>query len=134
MLGEAGGRVGVMVLDADELGVLLERPFRREVLGVEVVGDRLGDDVEHREVELEVGPEGAVGELGVEVAEVRREKRLAAAGDAEGALELGADGQDRPRRRAPAAAPPRARSRASGGWGTAARTTESSQRRWIGRS
>ena len=31
----------VMVLHADELGVLLERPLRREVLGVQVVRDRL---------------------------------------------------------------------------------------------
>ena len=55
VLGEAGGRVRVVVLDADELAVLLERPLRREVLGVEVVGDDLGLDAEHREVELEVG-------------------------------------------------------------------------------
>ena len=56
-------------------------------------------DVEHREVELEIGAERAVGQLGVEVAEMRREERLAAARDAERALQLGADGDDRARRR-----------------------------------
>ena len=42
VLGEAGGRVGVVVLHADQLGVLLERPLRREVLRVEVVRDHAG--------------------------------------------------------------------------------------------
>ena len=45
----------VVVLDADELRLLLERPFRRQVLGVEVVGHDLRLGAEHREVELEVG-------------------------------------------------------------------------------
>ena len=63
---------------------------------MEVVRDDVELDVEHREVEREVGAEGAVGRLGVEVAEVRREERLAAARDAERALQLGARGDDRP--------------------------------------
>jgi hypothetical protein len=49
---------------------LLEGPLRREVLGMEIVGDRLGLHAEHGQVHLEVGPERAVGVLRVEVAEV----------------------------------------------------------------
>ncbi len=86
--------MGVVVLHADRLELLVERPFRREILGVEVVGDRLRLDPEHREVELDVGEKGAVGELGVEIAEVGREERVGPPGEAEGALELGADGED----------------------------------------
>ena len=56
------------------------------------------------EVELEVGAERAVGQLGVEVAEVRREERVAAARDAEGALQLGAGRDDRRGAPRPAAA------------------------------
>ena len=77
VLGEARGGVGVVVLDADELRVLLERPFRREVLGVEIVRDDVGLHREHREVEREVAAERRVRGLRVEVAEVRREERLA---------------------------------------------------------
>ncbi len=51
----------MVVLDADELRVLLERPLRREVLRVEVVGDDLRLDAEHLEVQREVGAEGAGG-------------------------------------------------------------------------
>jgi hypothetical protein len=56
VLGEAGGGVGVVVLCADECGILLERLLRREVLGVEVVRDRFGLYVEHFQVEAEVVP------------------------------------------------------------------------------
>ena len=76
----------VVMLDADELRVLLERPLRRQVLGVQVVRDDLGLDLEHRQIELEIGAERAVRELGVEVAEMRREERLVAARDAERAF------------------------------------------------
>ena len=61
--------------------------------------------------------ERAIRELRVEVAEMRREKRLGAAHEAEGALELGADGQDRTCRSHAAAAAPRVRTRATGGSG-----------------
>ena len=44
VLGETRRGVGVVVLDADELRVLLERPLRRQVLGMEVVRDDLGLD------------------------------------------------------------------------------------------
>ena len=77
VLGEASGGVRVMVLDADELQHPALRPLRREVLRVEVVRDESGLDAEHREVQREVGTEGAVGGLRVEVAEMRREERLA---------------------------------------------------------
>ena len=122
-----------MVLDADHLNVLLERPPGREIVGMEVVGNELGPHTEHLQVELEVGPEGEVGRRRVEVAEVGREERLPASGDAEGALQLGAGGDQG----APAAmgsgiesgAKPRERRIEK-----LAATTESSQRRWIGRS
>ncbi len=91
------GRVGVVVLDADELGVLLERPLRRQVLGMEVVRDDLGLDREHGEVELEVGR----GRRGTRA---RSRGRRGAArgrprgrGRAEGALQLGAGGDERRR-------------------------------------
>ncbi len=60
---------------------------------MEVAGDRRRLDAEHVEVELEIGTEREIGGLAVEIAEVGREERLAAAGDAERALQLG------PRRR-----------------------------------
>ena len=59
VLGEAGGGVCVVVLDLDERQVLLVRPLRREVLGMEVAGDRLRLDAEHVEVELEIGRRNA---------------------------------------------------------------------------
>ena len=59
VLGETRGGVRVVVLDADELCFLLERPLRREVLRVEIVRDELGLDAEHREVEREIGAERA---------------------------------------------------------------------------
>jgi hypothetical protein len=90
VLGKTRRGMCVMVLDADELGVLLECPLRREVLGVEVVCDDFRLDTEHSEVELEIGAEGAVCGLGVEIAKVGREERLLAARDAERALQLGA--------------------------------------------
>ena len=62
---------------------------------MEVVGDHLRLDVEHREIELDVGAERAIGELAFEIAEVRREEGFAAADDAEGALQFGAGGEDR---------------------------------------
>ena len=95
VLGQTRRGVRVVVLDADELGVLLERPLRREVLGMKVVGDDVELHVQHREVEREIGAERSIGRLGVEVAEMRREEGLAAARDAERALELGTGGDDR---------------------------------------
>ena len=70
VLGEAGGGVRVMVLDADGFGVLLECPLGRQVLGVEVVGDDLGLDPEHLEVEFEIATEGAVRGLRDKVAQM----------------------------------------------------------------
>ena len=84
--------------------VLLVRPLRRR--GSRDGGRRRprpGSTPSIVEVEREVGAERAVGGLGVEVAEVRREERLAAARDAERALQLGAR-----RRRAAAARRPAA--------------------------
>ena len=98
VLGQAGGGVGVVVLHLDRLGVALPRPLARQVVGMHVAGDHLRPHAEHGQVQLEVGSERAVGGLGVEVAEVRREVRRSLAGDAEGALELGPRRHDRPAR------------------------------------
>ena len=89
----------VVVLDADQLRVLLEGPLRRQVLGMEVVRDHFRLlDREHRQHEREIGAEGAIGRLRVEIAEMGREERLVATGDAEGRLQLGAHRDDRPGR------------------------------------
>ncbi len=77
VLGQARRGMRMVMLDGDELGILLEGPLRREVLRVQVVGDDIELDVEHREVEREIGAEGVVGLLGIEVAEMRREEGLA---------------------------------------------------------
>ena len=53
------------------LRLLLERPFRCEVLGMQVVGDNLRLRAEHRQIELEVGLERPVRELRIEIAEMR---------------------------------------------------------------
>ena len=98
VLGEARRGVRVVVLHLDERQPLLVRPRRREVAGMQVARDRGRLDAEHVEVEREVGAEGAVGGLGVEVAEVRREERVGAAHDAERALQLRPGRDDRHRR------------------------------------
>ena len=70
VLGEARGRMGMVMLNAYELCILLERPLGGEVLRVKVVRDQLGFDAKHCEIELEVGAEGLVGRLGVQVAQM----------------------------------------------------------------
>ena len=132
VLGEAGGGVGVVVLHLDERQILIVCPLRREVFRMKVARDQLRPDAEHVEVELEIVDERAIRRLGVEIAEVRREERAFARGDAEGRLELRAGGDKRPRRTRSGSgegANPRERRT-----GKLRRTTESSQRRWIGRS
>jgi ELWxxDGT repeat protein len=94
VLGQAGGGVGVVVLHRDRLDPLLERPAGREVIGVEVVGDQLGLEPEHLEVEGEVGAEGLVGERRIEVAEVGGEKCAPVPDEAESTLLLRTDGED----------------------------------------
>ena len=123
----------MVVLHADQLRVLLLRPPRRQVVGVQVVCDHLGRRHRACQVEVEVGAERGVRLLGVEVAEVRREERPARA--TQNVLFIAApDGHHRPRRRhrqrqrvGRVAAGATDRERRAG-------TTESSQRRWIGRS
>ena len=95
VLGQARGGVGVVVLHADQLGVLALAPSGREVVGVQVVRDHVGADVEHREVEREIGAERARRPARC------RGRRGGATGtrgrraDAERALQLGADGEHR---------------------------------------
>jgi hypothetical protein len=54
VFGETRCGVSVVMLHADELGFLLERPFRCEVFGVEVVSDPPRADVQHLEEQREV--------------------------------------------------------------------------------
>ena len=61
---------------------------------MEVMGDRLGLDAEHLEVEPEVVAEGVVGGGGIEVAEVGGEVGALLGHDAERALQLGAGGDE----------------------------------------
>jgi hypothetical protein len=56
---------------------------------MEVAGDSCGLDAEHVEPQREIVAERGMGILAREVAEVRGQKRLGAAGDAERALQLG---------------------------------------------
>ena len=96
VLGEARGGVGVVVLDADELGSSCSSAhFVARYSGWRSWAIDLGLDAEHRRGRAR-GRRGTRGRrLGVEVAEVRREERLAAARDAERALQLGAGGDER---------------------------------------
>ena len=134
VLGEARRGVRVVVLDADELGVLLERPLRREVLGVEVVRD----DARARRRASRGRARGRRGRRGRRARS--RGRRGAARGTprapraTQNVLFSSAPAATSGRRGAGERQRRRARSRASGGAGSAARTTESSQRRWIGRS
>ena len=101
IFGEAGGDVGVVVLDADEgqvagAGVVLG-PGGGEVLGMEVVGDGLGGELKGG---LEVG-EGVLEEFEggalLEVAEVLALVGVGASGEGEDGLHLAADGEQRRR-------------------------------------
>ena len=96
MLGQTGRSVSVMVLDAHRLNVLtLEGVLGGEVLRVQIVSDQLRL---HREELLEVlDPlrEGTEGLVVLQVADVVADPGPLALGEAEGALELGAAGQDR---------------------------------------
>ena len=134
VLGEAGGGVGVVVLDPDELRLLRERPLRREVLGVEVVRDRLrpaprasrcraggrrgtrgrprSPSRSPRCGERNASPPRATQKVAFSSGPAATSGRGAATGN-----DSGTGTKPRERRT-----------------GNCARTTESSQRRWIGRS
>ena len=139
MLGQAGGEVGVVVLNGDRLdAVALERVPGREVVRVEVVDHHLGRD---REEALEVGDallERAQRLPVVEVADVVPHPGTAATRQAEGALELGAAGQQRARggygRSIDSGTRPRERRMTIAGPEATGRTTESSVRVAMGRS
>ena len=128
-----------MVLHADELDALaLERVGGREVVGVQVVRDDLGRDVEEPLEVRDALAEGAQ-RLGVaQVADVVPDPGARALGQAERALELGAAGEhaarggDRERERA-GHEPARAAQQRPARRARRARR-ESSVRVWIGRS
>ena len=128
--GGAGRRRSGRSSSSGELG--------REVLGVQVVGDDLGHDA----VQVAAGGRRPAGTSGTwRGARGRRcggWARRRRPWPRDGALQLGADGQHRRGGRRTAAAAARARSPGTGAAPAAgrrsARTTESSQRMWIGRS
>ena len=100
MLGEAGGEVGVVVLDGDRLDpVALERVAGRQVVGVQVVGDDLGLDREQALEVLDPLAERAQRLEVLQVADVVADPGALALGEAERVLQLGAAAEDRPRRR-----------------------------------
>ena len=100
VLGQARGQVRVVVLHAHEIDIrALERELRRQVLGVQVVGDDLGL---HREQPLEVRDardEGAQRLVVLQVADVVAHPRPRALGHAERALQLRPAREHVPRRR-----------------------------------
>ena len=105
---------------------------------MEVAGDDLGPEREELLEPRDRRLERRVGLEVVEVADVRPEHRLVAAREAEGVLELRADGEHRPREAAARRATgrgtnPRER-RITSGRPATVRATESSQREAIGRS
>ena len=76
VLGQAGGQVGVVVLDADQLDVVaLERVLGRQVLGMQVVGDDLRLDREQPLEVLDPLEEGAQRLVVLEVADVVADPR-----------------------------------------------------------
>ena len=86
----------MVVLHADEGQAAFELPgvARREVVGMEVVGDDLGDDAEKPLVEVDGCNEVIEGVQVFKVADVLAEEGELIAGEAEGVLLLGADGED----------------------------------------
>ena len=93
VLGQAGGDVGVVVLDGEPGEPARLGPAGGSIVGVQVVGDRQRRPVEQA-LQLADGLlEPAEGGEVVEVAQVLRDDRLAAFGQADGDLHLGADRQ-----------------------------------------
>ena len=91
----------MVVLDADAaaLGEVPLGELRREVPGMEIVGDVRRLDVQQTPQVREVRLEGSVRCQLLEVSGVRRDVGAAAAGQRKGVLELGADCQQRFRSR-----------------------------------
>ena len=130
--------MGVVVLHGPRFEVELEGVLGGQVLGVQVVGDDFRLDPEqpaqvHRRLQ-----EGLIGGEVLEVADVVAAHEDGLLGHRDRALELGAHGEhlaaglagQRQGLRHVAAGP----AGPSAGDGPVARTTESSQRMWIGRS
>ena len=130
--------VGVVMLHGDRRQVELRRPLARQVLGVHVVGDDLGHDAVQARQMIDGLQERAIGGEVFEIADVVARHHPVVLGNADRALQFGADGEHRPTRLGTAGPAARARSHANGAAPAAAsavtRTTESSQRMWIGRS
>src|SRR5262249_7632514 len=93
VVGQAGGDVRGVVLDAFGRQVRLERVLGGQVLRVQVVRHDLGVDVEQPAEVLDALGEGAQ-RLGVlQVPDVRRDEGVAPSGQAERVLQLGTAGQ-----------------------------------------
>ena len=102
------------------------------------MGHPLGPYQQQPFIQLEIPPEGLVRLMIVEIAQVMAEKRLLAAAQGKGALQLPPDGQERARGTARAIRSAAGRNRAIAARAVSSpattRVTESSQRTWIGRS
>ncbi len=99
VLGQARRDVGMVVLHADGRKVEVRGELGREVFGVQVVGDELGDHGVERAEMVDRLHEGAVRSEVLEVTDVVARDDVVAHGHRHRALELGPDGQDRPARR-----------------------------------
>ncbi len=98
VFGEARRDVGMVVLHTDAREIQVRGELAREVLGVEVVGDDLGDHGVERAEVVDCLQERAVrGEM-FEVADVVARDDVGANGHRDRALELRSDGEDRPTR------------------------------------
>ncbi len=98
----------MVVLHADELDTLeIDGVLRRQVVGVQVVGDHLGVDAEEPAVVLDALGEGPHGLVVLEIADVVADERAVVLGQTERVLQLGPAGEHRPGQGAGAAHGPR---------------------------
>jgi hypothetical protein len=99
VLGQAGGDVGVVVLDADRRQVEVGGELGRQVLRVQVVGHHLGGHAGERAQVVDRLQERPVGGKVLEVADVVAGHHRVALGHRHRALQLGPHRQHVPARR-----------------------------------
>ena len=118
MFGADRGDMGVMMANCDgrnaELFGQAQGEMGRREIGMQVVGDQLGPDIEDGQQMLDRFLKKADGRRIVEAADVLREEGFAALHDADRVLQVAAQRQTRSGRRRPTQSAP-ARSRGPGG-------------------
>ena len=94
VLGQAGGDVGVVMLDRPRLDIEIERVLGRQVLGVQVVGDNFRRNAEQpAEVNRRL-PESLIGGEVLQVTDVMAAHDEGLLGHRDRVLELGTDGEN----------------------------------------